>query len=272
MTEIPAAPTPSFITREDGATIAYRITPGKPPCVVFLTGLHSDMEGSKATTLEAYCVARGQAFVRFDYFGHGRSSGAFHDGSIGRWAEDAAFVLEHLTEGPLVLVGSSLGGWIMLLLAARGPQTVRSRIRALLGIAAAPDFTRDLMEAELTDTQREILHRDGILEVANAYDPSAPFIITLKLIEDGRNHLLLDAPIPFDGPVRLIQGLADDDVPWQTALKIQDRLNSKDVEVTLVKNGDHRLSAAEDLDRLRRTLGALLDTRDEPDTPGRETP
>ncbi|TCS60659.1 alpha/beta hydrolase [Varunaivibrio sulfuroxidans] len=260
MTETPTVSPPSIITREDGATIAYRATAGKSPCVVFLTGLHSDMDGAKALALEAFCTARGQAFVRFDYFGHGRSSGAFEDGTVGRWASDGAFVLENLTEGPLVLVGSSLGGWIILLLATRAPAAVRGRIKGLVGIAAAPDFTRDLMEKELSAAQREILLRDGVLEVPNCYDPGAPFTISLKLIEDGRGQLLLDAPIPFDGPVRLIQGMADDDVPWRTALTVQNRLTSKDVEITFVKNGDHRLSTAADLARLERTVEALLNT------------
>ena len=253
-------PTARFgtLTRPDGATIAYHKTPGRgtgkqAPGLVFLGGFMSDMTGTKATALEAHARDRGQAFLRFDYQGHGQSSGRFEDGTIGLWAEDAIAVLDELTEGPQILIGSSMGGWIMLLAALARPE----RVAALVGIAAAPDFTEDLMWERYSPEIRATLERDGIYREPSAYG-DAPYSITLKLIEDGRNHLLLRAPIPIRCPVRLLQGTADEAVPWQTANALMERLESGDVTATLVKDADHRLSAPGDLARLGRTLDALL--------------
>tara|TARA_R110000868_G_scaffold11099_1_gene54431 strand:+ start:1042 stop:1743 length:702 start_codon:yes stop_codon:yes gene_type:complete len=227
---------------------------GKSPGVVFLTGFKSDMTGGKALAIEAYCRAQGRAFLRFDYTGHGQSSGLFEEGSIGAWADDAVTALDKLTTGDQVLVGSSMGGWIMLLAAlARKP-----RIRGLLGLAAAPDFTRDLLWDVFTDDQKAQMDRDGFVELPNCYDDQQPYRICKPLIDDGWNRLLLDDPIELDIPVRLIHGLMDDDVPWQTSLRIQERLTSGDVEVQLIKNGGHRLSEDQDIDRMIRTLDALL--------------
>ncbi|MEQ8505192.1 MAG: alpha/beta hydrolase [Rhodospirillales bacterium] len=212
------------------------------------------MTGGKALALEAYCRARGQAFLRFDYTGHGQSSGVFEEGSIGQWADDAITALDELTEGGQVLVGSSMGGWIMLLVALAR----KTRIRGLLGIAAAPDFTRDLLWDEFTDAQKEQMAHDGFVELPNCYDDQAPYRICKPLIDDGWDRLLLDKPIDLDIPVRLIHGIEDEDVPWKTSLKIQKQLTSHDVEVQLIKNGGHRLSEDHDLDRLTRTLDALL--------------
>lgn len=245
-------PEPETIEREDGATIAYHRRPGKAPGVVFLTGYMSDMTGGKAVRLEHFCRARGLAYLRFDYFGHGASSGAFTDGTIGRWADDAVFVLDHLTEGPQVLVGSSLGGWIMTLAALRRPE----RIAGLLGIAAAPDFTENLVE-RMTAAQTAILERDGVIPIASPYDRE-PTPVTKLILEEGRNHLVLRDEIPLDCPVRLIHGMTDPDVPWQTSLRLAERLRSTDVEITLIKEGAHRLSGPEDLERLCDTLDALL--------------
>ncbi len=233
--------------------IAYHRTPGKAPGVIFLTGYRSDMTGGKALRLERHCQDWGRAFVRFDYLGHGASSGAFNEGTIGRWADDAVFVLDHLTEGPQVLVGSSLGGWIMTLVARRRPE----RVAGLLGIAAAPDFTEDLIVPRLSDTEKQVLARDGVVPLSSPYDPE-PTLVTRRILEDGRNHLVLRAPIPFAGPVRLIHGLEDPDVPWQTSLALAERLNAQDVEVTLIKGGGHRLSEPADLERLCRTLEVVL--------------
>ena len=244
---------PKFLRRDDGATIAYRRTPGKSPGVVFLTGYMSDMTGSKAIRLEHFCRARELAYVRFDYFGHGESSGAFTDGTIGRWADDAVFVLDELTEGPQVLVGSSLGGWIMLLAALRRPQ----RTAAMLGIAAAPDFTEDLIPEMLTDEQKATLERDGVVQVYSPYDEE-PTPVTKLILEEGRDRLVLRNEIPLDCPVRLIHGMKDPDVPWRTSLRIADRLRSTDVEINLIKTGEHRLSEPDDLERLCETLEALL--------------
>lgn len=245
---------PHILECGDGRTIAYHYLPGKSPGVVFLTGFKSDMTGGKALALEAYCRARGQAFLRFDYTGHGQSSGVFEEGSIGQWADDAITALDELTEGGQVLVGSSMGGWIMLLVALAR----KTRIRGLLGIAAAPDFTRDLLWDEFTDAQKEQMAHDGFVELPNCYDDQAPYRICKPLIDDGWDRLLLDKPIDLDIPVRLIHGIEDEDVPWKTSLKIQKQLTSHDVEVQLIKNGGHRLSEDHDLDRLTRTLDALL--------------
>ena len=251
--ELPDIPEPSTIQKEDGSTIAYHFTPGKSPGVVFMTGYYSDMTGSKALELEARCKAAGHAFLRFDYRGHGASSGRFEDGCIGDWAADAIFALDKLTEGPQILVGSSMGGWIMLLAALARPQ----RVAGLLGIAAAPDFTEDLIPHEMTSDQLETIQRDGVLYVESPYGPE-PTPYTRRLLEDGRDHLLLRGEIPLDVPVRLIQGVKDPDVPWETALRISQALRGEDVEVHLVKNGDHRLSEPEDLARLSRVLDDLL--------------
>ncbi|MBL26688.1 MAG: alpha/beta hydrolase [Rhodospirillaceae bacterium] len=237
----------------DGNWVAYHATEGRGPGVVFLGGFMSDMTGTKATALEAHCRRRGQAFVRFDYLGHGASSGAFADGTIGRWAADAIAVLDAVTEGPQILIGSSMGGWIMLLTALARPE----RVAGLVGIAAAPDFTEDLMWAEFDQETRDRMVRDGRLEQPSAYS-EAPYVITHRLIEEGRDHLLLRAPIPLRCPVRLLQGMRDDDVPWKTALRLADGLESEDVTVTLVKNGDHRLSEPADIRRLEATVDDLL--------------
>lgn len=246
------------LTREDGGTIAYHFTHGKPLGasigVVFLGGFRSDMEGSKALALQQWCEAQGRAYLRFDYTGHGQSSGAFEDGCIGDWAADALYAFDQLTQGPQVLVGSSMGGWLALLVARER----KERVRGLIGLAAAPDFTEDLIWAKMTDAQRaELLDQGQVLE-PNDYDPCEPYVITQKLIEDGRRHLLLREPLNLTIPVRLIQGMKDADVPWATALKIQDALVSDDVEIQFVKAGDHRLSEAQDLRRLEVTLDALL--------------
>ncbi len=214
----------------------------------------SDMTGTKALALEEHCRKRGLDFVRFDYQGHGQSSGKFADGTIGRWAEDAVAVLDQVTEGPQILVGSSMGGWIMLLTALARIE----RITGLVGIAAAPDFTEDLMWAEFSPEIRAEIENKGRYEQPTDYGDE-PYTITRDLIEEGRKNLLLRAPIPIRCPVRLLQGMRDEDVPWKTALRLTDALESEDVEVTLVKKGDHRLSEPEDLARLMQTLDELLE-------------
>ncbi|MDD9878938.1 MAG: alpha/beta hydrolase [Magnetovibrio sp.] len=248
-------PTPRMLNRDNGATIAYHQTPGKHPGVIFLTGFKSDMTGGKALALEAYCRERGHAFTRFDYQGHGQSSGHFDDGTIGEWASDAIDVLDKLTEGPQVLVGSSMGGWMMLLVARARPD----RIAGLLGLASAPDFTEDLIPAELSDAQKAALDQNGFVLIPNDYDDGEPYRINKRLLDEGKNQLLLREPLALDCPIRLIHGINDADVPWQTSMRIMETVTSADVEVQLVKAGEHRLSEDHDLARLRRTLGALLD-------------
>lgn len=242
---------PSILKAAHGTEIAYHKIPGAGPGVVFFGGFMSDMEGSKALTLEAYCREAGRAFVRFDYQGHGQSSGEFADGTIGLWAKDALEVIDKLTEGPQILVGSSMGGWIALLAAKARP----GRVKALVGIAAAPDFTVRHW-AELSEDARQTILRDGRLEVPSEYGPD-PYVFTKALFEDGWKSRVNHRPIHLDIPVRLIQGTEDADVPWQTAMSIADNLTGEDVEVILVPGGDHRLSRDIDLKRLVRVVDNL---------------
>jgi pimeloyl-ACP methyl ester carboxylesterase len=225
---------------------------GREPTVVFLPGFRSDMTGDKATALASFCQQSGNAMLRFDYSGHGASGGQFEAGTIGIWTQDALTAIDRLTDGPLILAGSSMGGWIALLCALARPD----RIAALVGIAAAPDFTDALMSQAFSFKQRTRLMQDGVVHLPSQYGDPTP--ITRALIEDGRNHLLLSAPIAVECPVRLLQGQADPDVPWETAVRIAALVTSADVEVTLVKDGDHRLSRPQDLALLCRTVGALL--------------
>ena len=238
----------------DGVELAWAHLPGRGPTLVFLPGFKSDMAGSKAMHLRDWAASQGQAVLRLDYSGHGASGGVFEEGTIGRWAADARAVIEACTTGPLLLVGSSMGGWIMLLLARAMP----ARITALVGIAAAPDFTETLLWEGLTPAERAALENDGYVERPSIYGEQ-PYRFTRALIEDGRAQRLLDKPIAVACPVRLLQGQRDPDVPWPTALAIAEHLASEDVEVTLIKDGDHRLSRPQDLDLLVRTVAALLD-------------
>lgn len=233
--------------------IAYAASAGRGPTAVFLGGLRSDMTGTKATFLDGWCRARGRAFLRFDYTGHGASAGRFEDGTIGTWTADALAVLDRLTEGKVVLVGSSMGGWVMLNAALARPD----RVAALVGIAAAPDFTEDLLWDRWDEEARATLLIHGVVIEPNPYD-AAGYPYTRALIEDGRRHLRLRGPIPLACPVRLLHGQRDDAVPWQTSLRLADCLAAEDVQVTLVKDGDHRLSREADLLLLGRTLAALL--------------
>jgi pimeloyl-ACP methyl ester carboxylesterase len=238
--------------RGDGVELAWAHRSGNAPTVVFLPGYRSDMNGEKATALAGFCAERGQAMLRLDYSGHGISGGRFEDGTIGRWCDDALAVLDRQSEGSVVLVGSSMGGWIALHVALAR----KERIAGLVGIAAAPDFTETLMWQAMTFEQRATLMRDGVLVVPSQY--SDPYPITRALIEDGRERLLLSNPIAIDCPVRLLHGQCDPDVPWEVALRIAEQVTSQDILVTLVKDGDHRLSRPQDLGLLQRTLAALL--------------
>ena len=247
---------PRYWAPRDGARIAYRRVGGQSPTVVFLGGFSSDMTGTKASYLDAWCRARGQAYLRFDYRGHGASSGRFVDGTIGAWRDDALAVIEGCTEGPLILVGSSMGAWIMLLVAGALSRSVDS----LVGLAAAPDFTEELIWRRLPATSRAELTREGVIHVPSEYaDEDCP--ISLALIEEGRDHLLLGTSIALECPVRLLHGLDDRDVPWESSLRLLQALTSSDATLELVKDGDHRLSKPADLARVGRALGELLDAR-----------
>jgi pimeloyl-ACP methyl ester carboxylesterase len=244
---------PQILTREDGAAIAYHRSAGQSPGVVFLGGFQSDMTGTKALALDAFCRAHGQAFLRFDYFAHGASSGALAEATIGRWRDDVLCVLDRLTAGPQILIGSSMGGWLMLLAALARP----TRVAALIGIAAAPDMTEDLIWQHLSPAQQAAMRRDGSITVPSAYDP-AGYLLTGRMIEEGRDHLVLRRPLALSCPVRLIHGMRDPDVPWQTSLCLAKRLAGADVTLTLVEDGDHRLSGEGDIARLGALLTALL--------------
>ncbi|WP_291297618.1 alpha/beta fold hydrolase [Elioraea sp.] len=246
---------PAIHSGPNGA-IAYERLAGHGPTVVFLGGLRSDMTGTKASFLRDWCTARGQAFLRFDYTGHGASEGRFEEGSIGAWAADALSVIGAVTTGRLILVGSSMGGWVMLEAALAIPD----RVAALVGIAAAPDFTEELMWDSFDDDQREALARDGIVTLPNPYDP-AGYPIGRALIEDGRTRLRLRRTIPLTCPARLLHGQRDAEVPWDTSLRLAERLAGEDVAVTLIKDGDHRLSREADLALLAQTLSTLGEDR-----------
>jgi pimeloyl-ACP methyl ester carboxylesterase len=235
------------------ACLAARRVSGRGPGFLFLSGFQSDMSGTKAQFLAETCAAHGRGFVRFDYSGCGLSGGVFTEGTIGRWRDDALAVIDSLLPpGPAVLVGSSMGGWIALLCALARPD----RVAAIIGLAAAPDFTRGLAE-RLTPAQRESLAVRGFFQQASAYG-AAPYIFTRALLEDGEAQALLDRPIPLSCPVRLIHGQADPDVPWRLSLALGEKLAATDVEITLVKDGDHRLSKPHELALLARVLEGVL--------------
>lgn len=240
-----------FVTPE-GRRIAYHQTPGDGPTVVFLGGFRSDMGGTKAVHLEAWAQATGRAFLRFDYSGHGLSDGAFEDGAIGDWFEDARAALD-LVQGPVVLVGSSMGGWISFLLARDLPE----RVAALVTVAAAPDFTEDSMWAGFDTNQRRALAEEGRVALPSEYD-DGPYIITKRLIEEGRNRLLLRSPLQLQFPVRMLQGTADADVDMSVALRLLSHAEGSDLRLTLVRGADHRFSSPDCLALLTETVAAVL--------------
>ncbi|HBR68397.1 MAG TPA: alpha/beta hydrolase [Rhodospirillaceae bacterium] len=247
---------PSYLMRKNRPGLAYIHSPATPdganaPLVMFLGGFMSDMHGTKATFLETQCRARGQEFLRFDYSGHGLSDGKFVDGTIGLWKDDALAVFDHVIKNPAVLVGSSMGGWIALHLALSRPE----RVKAIVGIAAAPDFTQGMYEEYLTDAQKREITERGFTEMPSDY--GAPYIITRALIEDGERQLLLDRDHDLALPIRLLQGKEDVQVPWQTALIIKERFKAADVEITLIEDGDHSLSRPEDLALIDQQVQAL---------------
>lgn len=241
------------LTTPQGRRIAYHLTPGRGPGIVFLGGFRSDMTGTKALFLQDWARAQGRAFLRFDYSGHGVSSGDFLDGCIGDWAEDALAALDALTEGPQVLVGSSMGGWIALLTARARPD----RLAGLVGIAAAPDFTEDSMWAGFSAEQRAALLDEGRIALPSEYSDT-PYVITRRLIEDGRNRLVLRAPLSLPFPARLLQGTADVDVPPEVALRLLAHAQGPDLRLTLVKDADHRFSTPDCLDMIAQALTEVL--------------
>ena len=248
---------PKNLKTSDGNFIAYHSTdnlePNNLPGIIFMPGFMSNMDGSKALAIEEFARERGQRFVRFDYFGHGQSSGNFSDGHIGIWLENAISVLDQLSEGPQILIGSSMGGWLMFLTSLARPD----RVAGLVGLAAAPDFTEELLLKELTEDQLAEIRVNGQVTVSSDYDDD--YIFTKKLIDEGRKYLILNDRIGINSPVRLIHGIDDVSVPWEFAIRIQEQLISTDVEVILLKNSDHRLSKPNNLVKLRFVLDGLMD-------------
>jgi len=240
----------TFFEPETGSRLAYRKREGRGPTLFFLPGYASDMDGTKAVALDSFAAEHGWAMVRFDYSGTGLSDGRFEEGTLDRWTDEATAVLDRLTDGPVILVGSSMGGWIALQLALRRPE----RIAALVGIAAAPDFTN----WGYSDEEKMVLRRDGRLEQPNPYG-GEPQLTTKAFWDSGEAMRLLGSEVAIDCPVRLIHGDSDEDVPLDIAFRLKDRLRSGDVQVTVIKGGGHRLSAPHEIDAILRAVAALLE-------------
>lgn len=244
----------AILSREGGATIAYDRLSGKNPGIIFLHGFRSDKNGGKALAIERFCKKRGQAFLRLDVSGHGQSSGAFEDGTIGEWTDDIVAAIDHLTDGPQIIVGSSMGGWLGLLAALARPE----RIAGFMGIAAAPDFVEDLIFDTLSDAEKNELAQKGSITLPSDEEGFPPPTLKAGFFEEARRHFLLRSTIPLSCPVRLIQGQKDDSVPWRRALVLVEKLLSDDVVLTLAKNGGHRLNEPQDMMRMEGVLEALL--------------
>ncbi len=241
-----------YLTTPEGRRIACDRTAGRGPGVVFLGGFRSDKEGTKALALEAWARAAGRAFLRFDYSGHGQSSGDFLDGAIGDWFEDARAAILALTDGPQVLVGSSMGGWISLLMAREHPE----RVAGLVTVAAAPDFTEEI-GAGFDEGQRRRLLAEGRVAVPSDYSDE-PYIITRRLIEEGRERLVLDCPLPLPMPVRMLQGTADTDVDLSVALRLIGHAEGPDLRLTVVKGADHRFSTPDCLRLIEASVAEVV--------------
>lgn len=251
------ASAPAFI-EVDGNRIAYRKQTGKAAGVVWLGGYKSDMLGTKAETLAAWAAGEGRSFLRHDYSGHGESSGAFADGTISKWLAESLAVFRQFTDGPQVLVGSSMGAWIALRMKAELNQAGEGdRVAGLVLLAPAPDFTAELVEPQLTEAQRRDLVEMGYFEEPSEYSPE-PYIYTRALIEDGRQNLVMTGPIHTHCPIHIIQGLADPDVPYSHALKLMSLLPADDATLSLVPGGDHRLSRPQDLELITRAVGETI--------------
>lgn len=244
--------TPSFFDGPDGRRLAYHRTLGQGPWIVFLGGLKSDMEGTKALHLEQWARREGRAFLRFDYSGHGQSSDRFEDGAIGDWAEDTAAIVAALTEGPVLPVGSSMGGWQALLLARR----MSERLIGLVTIAAAPDFTEEGYWETFSEAQKQQLMQEGRVEIPSDY--MEPYIVTRRMIEDGRRNLVLRDPLDLPFPVRCLQGTADSAVSTQTALRLMAHATCTDMRLTLVKDADHRFSDGSCLSLIEEAVQDVL--------------
>ena len=242
-----------YLTTPQGRRIAYNLTAGAGPAVVFCGGLKSDMEGTKALHLEDWAKANGRAFLRFDYSGHGISDGAFEDGCIGDWFEDASAAID-LVDGPVILVGSSMGGWVSLLLSRERPE----KVAGLVTIAGAPDFTEDGYWAGFTDAEKATVMNEGRIEIPNEY--VEPYVITRRLIEDGRTRLILRSPLQFNMPVRILQGSADDVVLQSVAERLFAHASGADIRMTVVKGEDHRFSSPQCLTLIERSVVEIMES------------
>ncbi|QDC01792.1 alpha/beta hydrolase [Mesorhizobium sp. 8] len=252
-----AAAAPEFLD-VDETPIAFRRQTGAAPGVVWLGGYKSDMLGTKAETLGAWAKRQGHAFLRHDYSGHGESGGAFADGTISRWLAQSLAVFDRFTAGRQILVGSSMGAWIALRMAQELRKAGADRVAGLVLLAPAPDFTAELVEPQLTDGQKKALAENGYFEEPSEYSDE-PYIYTRALIEDGRDNLVMTGPIDTHCPVHILQGLADPDVPPAHALKLASLLPADDVTLSLIPQGDHRLSRPQDLDMLVGAVEAMVE-------------
>ena len=253
---------PTFIEVGEGSAarrIAVRARAGSGPGLFWLGGFNSDMRGTKALALDAWAAEHGRACIRFDYSGHGESGGAFIDGTIGRWLEEGLAVFEQFCRGPQVVVGSSMGGWMALLLARAiaNRDAKEATLAGLVLIAPAPDFTEQLMWNAFSDEVREEISTKGVWMRPSEYGDGAPYPITRALIEEGRNHLLLGSAIDVGCPVRILQGAQDPDVPWQHAFALAHRLPAEDVVLTVIQDGDHRLSRPQDIARIMAAVAEM---------------
>jgi len=247
---------PEILKLNDTQYIAYHKNEGKEnkPTVIFLGGFMSDMDGIKATSLEKFCIDKGYGFIRFDYFGHGQSSGEFTEGTISIWKENALTVIDQLTKGDLVLVGSSMGGWLMILAALERKQ----RIAGLIGIASAPDFTEELIWDKMSFAEKDELEEKGQYSLKSDYGDE-PYPITKELIEDGRKNIVLDKKIELDCPVRLLHAMEDEDVPNYLSIALGQQITTDNMCVNLVAQGDHRMSSDENIELICDTLGEMID-------------
>ena len=263
MTDIIPDAALDFIDLGEGPSarrIAVRARRGHGPGLVWLGGFKSDMQGSKALALDAFARDHGRAMVRFDYSGHGESGGEFVDGTIGRWLEESLAVLERFCEGPQILVGSSMGGWIALLLAReikKKQEKAKASLAGLVLIAPAPDFTEELMWKNFPPAVKKEIETKGVWLRPSEYGDGSPYPITRNLFEEGRNHLVLGSAIDLGCPVRILQGAKDPDVPWQHAFKLTHRLPADDVVLTMIQDGDHRLSRPQDIARLLAAVAEI---------------
>ncbi|NXT31357.1 ABHDA protein, partial [Pelecanoides urinatrix] len=244
----------SFLTRPDRPNLAYHKLKGRNPGVIFLPGFNSNMNGQKATALEDFCNSLGHAFIRFDYTGCGSSDGNFQECTIGKWRKDVLSILDELTDGPQILVGSSLGGWLMLHAAIARPD----KVAALVGVAVAADHLVTTFKKLPIEVQKEIEEK-GEWKFPTKYNEEGYYSLTYDFIREAENHCVLNSPIPITCPIRLIHGMKDGDVPWQISMQVADRVLSKDVDVILRKIGQHRMSEKEDTKLLVNTVDDLID-------------